>query len=174
MIKSFKEYIEEDNKDNKEILTRISDLLKRTKGVEIYSFLEREQDSYIFALIDIHNNDLVQKLKDIKLGIRIYIINDDVLYRLQQGPKGFPIGPAKKLINQEEIEDIISQGKNNQSAYNELIRKIPNKLKDFLTKIFQNIKKSYRSNNSSDNKAIINRKILNNILTSNLDPGYKI
>lgn len=170
---SFKEYVNNDKNRNKEILEKIADLLRRTKGIEIYSFLERDEESYIFALVPVESK-LSEKLKKIKLGIRIYNIGNDIIYRLQKGPKGFPIGVAKKLVDKEEIENLIDSGESNTGAHNTLIRKIPEKLGKFMRKVFQNIEKAVTYSPNDEQQDDIYQKILNSILTAKFDPGYKM
>lgn len=170
---TFKEYIEESDNQGKKKLQEILDLLKRVKGFDVFSFLKRDKNPYIYVKIKL-DKEYNKILENLKLGIRIYYINNAITYRLQQGPKGYPIGPAKKLEEEKEIEDLMMKGKDGNQVLNEIIKKIPNKLRDFLKKVADQIKNSQSNYDDTESDNEKYKRILNSILTGDYDRTLKL
>ena len=175
-MKTFIEYLDRENEQKKEKLEKMSDFLKRIDKFTVMPFLNKEEQSYIFVRFPV-DSSLKDKLKDLQLGLRIYIIGKTLVYRLQQGAKGFPIGPSKKIEDQEEIEDLVEKGKSEEEAYNTVMKRIPNEFRKFMKQVYKNIEirtKGMDQKDDKDTDAEKYKAILNSILTSKFDPRFKM
>jgi hypothetical protein len=85
-MKTFIEYLDRENEQKKEKLEKMSDFLKRIDKFTVMPFLNKEEQSYVFVRFPV-DSSLKDKLKDLQLGLRIYIIGKTLVYRLQQGAK---------------------------------------------------------------------------------------
>jgi hypothetical protein len=160
----FREFFINQTSRDREKLEKIYDLLKRVKGLEAISFLARDENPFIYIRPAVKSS-LYQAFRGLKLGIRLYIIGDNLTYRLQQGPKGIGVGPGKPLENQETLLNLVQQGKDETEAYNEIVRKIPNELTKFMERVLQNLENKVGSKRTTTD-AETYRGILNAIVTS--------
>lgn len=173
MTVNFREYFERSHKkENINKLKKIFDLLSRVKGFDTYDFTDNETAPYVFASV-LSNLDVEEKLRNLNLGVRIFLAGDEVVYRLQQGSKGFIIGPSRKIEDQKEIESIILQGKTEEEAYNEIFKKIPNQIRSFMTKIMMNLHKKGINNIKHEKDNEIYRNIINSISIIDYDRAVK-
>ncbi len=174
-MKTFTEYLDRENEQKKEKLEKIAEFLKRIEKFTVLPFLEKENQSYVFVRFPV-DSSLKDKLQDLQLGIRIFIIGKKLVYRLQQGSKGFPIGPSKRIEDQEEIEDLIEKGKSEEEAYNNVMKRIPNEFRKYMKQVYKNIEVRTKGldQEDRDTDATKYKAILNSILTAKFDPGFKM
>lgn len=171
-MECFNEYLEKKNRENKNKLADILDLLKRVDGIKPLEYIEQE-NPYIFVRVQPEKH-INQNLAVLDLGVCIYCAGNKLAYRLQQGPKGNQIGPAKTIEDQEEIEDLIMQGKTEQEAYNEIFRQIPKKIKHFLRKVYENINDRVKGRIDIDPESEKYQQILNSIVAAKINPSLKM
>jgi len=173
-MKTFTEYLDRENEQKKEKLEKMAEFLKRIEKFTVLPFLGKEDQSYVFVRFPV-DSSLKDKLKDLQLGIRVFIVGKKLVYRLQQGAKGFPIGPSKKIEDQEEIEDLVEKGKSEEEAYNTVMKRIPNEFRAFMKQVYKNIEKRTKGlDQGKDTDAEKYKEILNSILTAKFDPGFKM
>jgi hypothetical protein len=172
---TFKEFIEEDKdiKSNNDKLEKVYRLLSSINNFRVSKSIDEYlPNSYLFVQIPI-NSKFKEDFKKINLGIRIYVINKKLSFRLQNGFKGNQIGPAKQIEFQEEIENMIDKGKTEDQAYNEILRNLPNKLKRFMQDVYSNILKKYNNKNIDQKDMEIERNIITS-MWNNLDLDLKL
>lgn len=173
---TFKEFIEEDKdiKNNNNKLEKVYRILSSTKNFRVSkSISEDSPDSYLFIQIPI-NSRYKNDLKELNLGIRIYVINKRLNFRLQEGFKGNQIGPAKQIEFQDEIENLVDNGKTEEQAYNEILRNLPNKLRKFMENVHANIIKNCDGERYDSKKDMETERNIIASTWSNLDLDLKM
>lgn len=171
-MECFNEYLEKHSRETKKKLEDILDLLKRVDEIKPLGYLDQD-NPYIFIRIQ-QDKNINQNLSILDLGVRIYSIGNKLTYRLQRGPKGIQIGPARIIEDPEEIEDLLTQGKTEQEAYNEIFRQIPKKIKHFIKKVYENINNKFKEKISVDTDSEKYNQILNSILTAKTNQSFKM
>lgn len=165
----FSEFMSLEQRKVVEKLKELKKHLERVEKFRVRDFTDNEQTPYIFVQLPI-DSKLNDALRQVGLGIRVFVMGGNMVYRLQIGPKGGPIGPAKKLEDQEEIEDLVQQGKTEEQAYNEMMRRVPNEFRKYLKKVARNIEGSKsRLPDDTDNERYM--AILNQMITGSVEDG---
>lgn len=138
-MRTFKEFVESNNKEAKEKLKTLKDVLEKQTDMSVESFLS-EEDPFLFVKVKTENK-ILNNIQDINLGIKISSLGKRLIYRLHIGPKGASIGVAKNLYDEEDYVNKLSVNKNEIRSLKEIMEEVPNKLRKFLEKTYSNIKK---------------------------------
>ena len=139
----FKNYTDQKDEENGAKLRLIHKILSGNKKIELVNGLE-ESVPYLFIKIPNIGGQIQQRLKDldIDLGVRIFGAGDKIVYRIQTGPKGVPVGPSKVLGNARRLEELLEAGEDPTTAYEEVYRGAVTEIAKYLVKVFKNIDRS--------------------------------
>lgn len=119
---------------------------------------------YIFVMLKPSQPGL-RKLEGLGLGVKIFDVGSKLVYRLQHGRNGTPIGPSRVIEDHDRIRDEIEKGKNEDQAYNEMFARIPDIISEFMNKVHKNIHKRVEGE-PVDMDAEKQREIINAIVAS--------
>jgi hypothetical protein len=164
MIQDFRTFSEEAEKQSKEKLKILLEILKKNKFLVIEDFTNEERP-YIYVKID-KKDDLYERFKDLDLGIRIFSIGKKLVYRIQQGTKGHPVGTSKSIEKPGEIEDHVAQGKSEIKAYKDVFSETPKILIDFMDKVLNHMETKIDGKPQTEFDIEQKRMILNSIISS--------
>ena len=160
----FKEFVEDTDKKIKEILKILKDILDKDKEIKVKDFLNEDR-AFLYIEID-KKDDLYERFKNLDLGIKILSVGNHIVFRLHQGAKGNPIGPAKKLLNQNDLQNEIEKGKSEIKAYKDVFVDGAGKLKTFMTKVLSRLETGLEGKPQFDMDIEKRRELLNSIVNT--------
>ncbi len=161
----FKEFIEKQTHEYQKKLSLLYDTLKGQPKHDIFDHSDDRNNPYVFIRVKI-KSETYDKLSDLNLGVKVFNIGNKLVYRLQNGSFGHPIGPSKILEDREEIEDKIEQGMTEEEAYIDLFKNIPETILKFMEDVYQNIENSLDRRNPVKMDPATDRQLLNSIVTA--------
>lgn len=124
-MRTFYEFIDKRTRQDRKHLRIIKKMLE-SHGIQVKSFLDEQDDPYIFAVAP--NRSLSFD------GIRIYKIGGNVAYRIQREEKTHPYGKAYPLKIEDMFEDFMSDDIKQEEAGKRVINTVVSEVKAFFDK----------------------------------------
>jgi len=133
-MRSFREFIDKKQRDNKNHLAILKKVLEQG-SMKVQDHLT-EDDPYIYV-----RGDGSMSFE----GLRIYTIGDQIAYRVQKEEKTQPYGRAYLIDIEEMFNELVSDNYSSKTAAKEIIKAINEGIKDF----FQKSKEAEEENRDS-------------------------